>query len=175
MSFSRRPDHDELPRAGVAFSGLSVARAVRAGDVKEFGFRELPDGEGAGARGAARGGPKNRQERPPHHLPQLKPVPLAADGEADPRLALTICVCGAQPCNKPSACFPRQPSQGCSHREAGQAACVLCAWRTCAASAHGRGQHASIDVSGASPAKAWALAPGCVTLVHTGAALGGCA
>jgi len=129
------------PPAGTALCGLSAARAARAGDVKEFGFRELPAGEGAGAHGAAQG-PKHKQEHKhkQHHLAQLKPVPLAVDGEADPRLALTICVCGAHPCNNPSAWSPRRPPQGRSHREAGRAACVQRAWRARAASMHGRGR-----------------------------------
>lgn len=62
--------------------------------MKEFGFRELPHGGQAGGRdvgGAVAPGTKPLQAA----LPPLQPVPLAADGEADPRLALTIGVSGA--------------------------------------------------------------------------------
>lgn len=68
-----------------------VSGVAAVGDVKEFGFRELPH---TGARDAgAAATPGERQ--PQAELPALQPVPLAADGEADPRLALTICVSGA--------------------------------------------------------------------------------
>ena len=63
-----------------------------AGDVKEFGFRELPGRDAAGPRGAARAvqhKSEPKEEPPPgESLPQLQPVPLAVDGEADPRLAI---------------------------------------------------------------------------------------
>ena len=51
-----------------------------AGDVKEFGFRPVPEGRL----------PKE------HALPPLQPVPVQAPGMvADPRLALSIGVCGS--------------------------------------------------------------------------------
>ena len=75
------------------FSGACLAHA---GDVKEFGFRELPPEEDAPSARAppSRASGRDGTARGRGACQRCSPVPVAAGGEIDPRLALTIGVSG---------------------------------------------------------------------------------
>ena len=68
--------------------------------MKEFGFRELPPAEVRSAHAPHSKAPGCEGAHEHEELPELHPVPVAAGGESDPRLALTIGVsgkCGTSP------------------------------------------------------------------------------
>ena len=77
---------------GRGFPGACLAHA---GDVKEFGFRELaPEGDAPSARAPPSRASAHDGSHENEELPALHPVPVAAGDEVDPRLALTIGVSG---------------------------------------------------------------------------------